>query len=748
MQHNGGKHTQTRVTTNRPPAGPSRSGSGQAHLCTNESDHRKRSVDHGHSGSSRQGLSASNRNLNASHRSLGLGLSLGLCTGLFFACSDQGNTLAGSHRLALSARISNSQGQDVSLVRFIVSQEGRAIQSEPIVLQAEALPSSPRATDHRVADWYVALAQGTYRLRAEPLTQEGKASARCLPATGTVTVTEEEALELILVSECIAAQSGAGDHAVTKNRSPHIAMLELSDDASICQDEHITMTATGLDSGADDVTWKWSVAAQPSGSDLSSYCLAASGPTAAFSSLVPGDYTLVVAAQTGAAPPTELRFPVVVAGCGADADHPGTAPLSAVPFPKATEGMCFCEDHVCGADGQCAEAAYCVRENGCFDEGLCAPRPRSCKDDGSLVCGCDGQTYPSACSAARSGVSVAAALPPKSCAGRELQPRTLTEDFEAYQTLTAVEDLDIPLATFSHNGTGRVHAINGMLEVREQGAALSIQYARGSAQAQFKITKLGNCDRMSRIDFFNGSARVRTIPLVGCPVNRAIDEFVLHDRLLITVETGTNVEAVQIDDLVLGFEVACVDACESDGADRPARCSGACQDEPTVMVDFERYVELTPFDEIDEPLMRFLSNGVGRIHAVDGHLEVREVDAVASVLYDQRVASTRFNFSKLGNCDQIIRIETFELGELKDSEVLMGCALDATFVQDQTHDRIDIIVQTGSNVEVLEIDNLVAEFDDTCEPDCTDEGCACTLTAESCGPGLTLDPEACQCICG
>ena len=63
-------------------------------------------------------------------------------------------------------------------------------------------------------------------------------------------------------------------------------------------------------------------------------------------------------------------------------------------FPCNTEGD-FCQME----PGQCVDVADAA--------GICKPKPQMCTRDYRPVCGCDGETYPNACSAASAGVSVA-----------------------------------------------------------------------------------------------------------------------------------------------------------------------------------------------------------------------------------------------------------------------------------------------------------------------------------------------------
>lgn len=70
------------------------------------------------------------------------------------------------------------------------------------------------------------------------------------------------------------------------------------------------------------------------------------------------------------------------------------------------QGACACSPtKECEPDRYCAYASgACL---GASPTGSCQPKPATCSDLGSAVCGCDGETYVNGCKAGQKGVSVA-----------------------------------------------------------------------------------------------------------------------------------------------------------------------------------------------------------------------------------------------------------------------------------------------------------------------------------------------------
>jgi hypothetical protein len=110
---------------------------------------------------------------------------------------------------------------------------------------------------------------------------------------------------------------------------------------------------------------------------------------------------------------------VVIPVCGCDGmTYPNACQAARAGASVAHQGACTT---ACTSNGDCAAGSFCQKPAGaCAGTGVCAAQPQLCSDIFDPVCGCDGHTYPNACSASAAGVNVASSgqcAPTQTCGG-------------------------------------------------------------------------------------------------------------------------------------------------------------------------------------------------------------------------------------------------------------------------------------------------------------------------------------------
>ncbi|MHC4837788.1 MAG: Kazal-type serine protease inhibitor domain-containing protein, partial [Planctomycetota bacterium] len=94
--------------------------------------------------------------------------------------------------------------------------------------------------------------------------------------------------------------------------------------------------------------------------------------------------------------------------CGCDGETYGNeCEAAAAGRTVRARGECEVDEARCDRHADCGDGRYCARPEGrCEGPGICQDRPQLCEGVRDPVCGCDGETRPNDCLAARDGANV------------------------------------------------------------------------------------------------------------------------------------------------------------------------------------------------------------------------------------------------------------------------------------------------------------------------------------------------------
>ena len=263
---------------------------------------------------------------------------------LLGACQSPRDAVVGPQGRISMRLAAAPQGPALSGALFEVTDELGTTQSQRVPFESEPLPAAldPALAGHRFADWFVVLNSGRYLVKVTPIAENGAPSSSCPPAEATAEVVAGATTELVLVSDCLAAGSGALDTTLVLNSPPFIEDLAIMPGKFLCQDQAAALALKVSDDG-DSLAYSWRLVGRPQEASSGDYCLAHHDSTASFSAIVEGRYEVLATVSDGRMT-ASLRFPLFVSACGDKPTCPGQAAFEALlAAPKGFEGACRCE---------------------------------------------------------------------------------------------------------------------------------------------------------------------------------------------------------------------------------------------------------------------------------------------------------------------------------------------------------------------------------------------------------------------
>jgi uncharacterized membrane protein len=236
-------------------------------------------------------------------------MSLGLCS-LMLACSDEPLTAEPVEPIgSLTASISTSSNHDVRAVRFRVVRADQSCADDPMREETVTLVNNHLAGDeaatHSSADALFILTRGEYRVCAQPLKDDGSASAECAPVEKTAQVFAGLTTEIVLVSQCSGEDSGGLDVTTVFNDPPQIDDVTIEPGQSLGTCQQAVLSATASDPNRDPLSYTWELVTGTAE-------FSATGNTARFTATSTGEYNVRLTVVDVHDATASLRIPLHV----------------------------------------------------------------------------------------------------------------------------------------------------------------------------------------------------------------------------------------------------------------------------------------------------------------------------------------------------------------------------------------------------------------------------------------------------
>jgi hypothetical protein len=241
----------------------------------------------------------------------------------------------------IRAAVSFAPSDGVSAVRIDVSRSGGVVATRTIPVGGPPPDGGP------AGDAFFVLAPGTYTVTATALDANGNESRTCMSASVSAQVTSGQTTEITLALLCSGPGNGGLDVVITAEHAPAITNLVFDPSKFVLACQPVTVAVTASSPEGLPVTYAWSVASAPAGTELPSGVAALivpSGSTAVIDTATPGDYSFSVLVTDSKSRSASLTFPVHVLANADCVPAPPPTPPTPLPAPPRDNGCYFYDD--------------------------------------------------------------------------------------------------------------------------------------------------------------------------------------------------------------------------------------------------------------------------------------------------------------------------------------------------------------------------------------------------------------------